>query len=194
MADLEIEYDPITVNSGPVTVAVSGLDNIKVDSKLAVTQPIETKSALTVLTPDTFKTDAKADAALTLSIPDPIKTESKASLDLQPVVVDQCLRLSLGPLPPTLICLPNRQRLGLTVFGVEVLGLTLEGEAKLVVQDLPKPAHVINITAPIHRAAHVESLPQVPHDQPHAEANDAEPQPAPPSPKRPPPFVVRLGG
>ncbi len=194
MADLEIQYDPITVNSGPVTVAVTGLDNIKVDSKLAVTQPIETKSALTLLTPDTLKSDAKADAKLTLSIPDPIKTESKASLDLQPVVVDQCLRLSLGPLPPTLVCLPNRQRLGLTVFGVEVFGLTLDGEARVLVQDLPKPAHVINVTTPIHRAPQIEPLPHIPDDPHHVQAHGAGPDSAPAAPQRSPPFVVRLGG
>lgn len=179
MADLEIQYDPITVNGGPVTVTLAGLDNIKVDQTLSVPKPIETKSSLTLSIPDTVKTDSK----LTYSFPDPIKTEAKAAIDLQPVVVDQCLRLSLGPLPPTLVCLPNRQRVGLTVFGVEVLGLTLEGEAKLVVQDLPHPAHVINLPAPHHQT----------HHEPHgAQAGHAEP--ASITPAKSPPFVVRLGG
>ena len=186
MADLEVLYDPITVTAGvttgPVTVDITGLDNIKVDGKLAVTQPIETKSSLTLSVPDVVKTDSK----LTYSIPDPIKTESKAAIDLQPVVVDQCFRLSLGALPPTLICLPNRQRLGLTLFGVEVFGLTLDGEAKVVVQDLPQPAHVVSIPGPAPAAIRHG------HDTDHAgivARRDAAQHPAGGQP-----FVVRLGG
>lgn len=179
MADLEIQYDPITVNSGPVTIGVTGLDNIKVDSKLAVTQPIETKSSLTLSVPDTIKTDS----TFTYATPEPIKTDSKAAIDLQPVVVDQCLRLSLAPLPPTLVCLPNRQRFGVTVFGVEVFGFTLEGEAKVVVQDLPRPAHVISVAAP-HPSQ------PAPHERASGDPHDGGALAPPPSR----PFVVRLGG
>ena len=184
MADLDIHYDPIAVNTGPVTVAVTGLDNVKVDSKLdtkfAVTQPIETKSALTLSVPDTIKTDGK----FAFTIPEPIRTEAKAAIDLQPVVVDQCLRLSLGALPPTLICLPNRQRLGLTLFGVEVFGLTLDGESRIVVSDLPKTPHVVMAPAPPHAAPHHVGQ-GVDHEPPPA----ATPHHA--SGGRP--FVVRLG-
>ena len=181
MADVEFEFDPITVNSGPVTVTVDGLDNVKIDYTLTVPKPIETKSGLTLSVPDPIKADAK----LALSIPDPIKTDSKAAIDLQPVVVDQCLRLSLGPLPPTLICLPNRQRIGLTLFGVEVLGLTLDGEARVVVGDLPRGPFVVNAPAP-HAG---------PHHAEHVEHAEPEPRPAEaPHPKRDGPFVVRLGG
>ena len=144
MADVEILYDPITVNSGPIGVTLNGLNDIKVDSKLAITEPIETKSALTLSVPDTIKTDAK----LAFSIPEPIRTEAKAAIDLQPVVVDQCLRLALAPLPPTQVCFPNTQRIGLTVFGVEVFGLTLEGEARVQVGELPKAPHIVHAPAP----------------------------------------------
>lgn len=181
MADLEITYDPITVNSGPVTVGVDGLDNVKVDAKLAVTQPIVTTSALTLSIPDTVRTDNR----YALSIPEPIRTElktdSRAAIDLQPVVVDQCLRLSLGPLPPTMICLPNRQRLGLSLFGVEVFGLSLEGEARVVVSDLPKPPHIVHVTSP----------PDEDHKPPDRASHADAPATAA-SPKAP--FVVRLSG
>lgn len=173
MADLEIVYEPITVNSGPVTVGVTGLDNVKVDAKLAITEPIETSSSLTLSVPEPVKTDSK----FALSLPDPIRTETAAAIGLRPVVVDQCLRLSLGPLPPTQICLPSRQRLALSVFGVEVFGLTLEGEARVVVSDLPGPSHIVRI----------DSGKESPGcEQPGREA--AEPA------ERKPPFVVRLGG
>lgn len=184
MADLEILYDPITVNGGPFTLDVKGLDNIKADTTFTVSKPIDT--SLTLSVPDTVKTDTK----LTLSVPDTIKTDAKAAIDtrsaidLQPVVVDQCLKLSLGALPPTLVCLPSHQRIGLTVFGVEVFGLTYQGESKVVVSDLPKPPHIINVSAPkvVQKPAADCVADVVPPPHP------AEP------PRKSPPFVVRLGG
>jgi hypothetical protein len=149
MADIDVNYDPIAINSGPVTIAVAGLDNIK----LSIPDPVKTESKYTISVPDTIKSDTK----FAFSVPEPIRTDAKADgrldvnlksgLDLQPVVLDQCLRLSLGPLPPTHICLPNRQHVGLTLFGVEVFGLTVDGEAKIVVGEPQRQTHVVNGTA-----------------------------------------------
>lgn len=148
MADIDVNYDPITVNNGPVTVALTGLDDISIRY------------------PEPIQTDSDVDAELRLRIPDPIQTNStirldsaseiatksdvnakvrsdvNANVDLQPVVLDQCLRLSLAPLPPTRICLPSRQRVALSLFGVEIVGLTLEGEARVDVTDLPRASFV----------------------------------------------------
>lgn len=148
MADVEVTYDPITVNSGPVNVAVTGLNDIKVDAKLAITEPIkaETKSDL--------QADLTSDGKFAFTIPEPIRTDSKAAIDLQPVVLDQCLRLSLGPLPATRICLPNRQRIGLTLFGIEVLSLTLDGEAQVLVGPPVKQAHIVTLGQNGHERRH----------------------------------------
>ena len=151
MADVEVTYDPITVNSGPVNVAVTGLNDIKLDAKLAVTEPIESKLTLSVPEPikaelkSDLQADLTSDGKFAFTIPEPIRTDSKAAIDLQPVVLDQCLRLSLGPLPATRISLPNRQRVGLTLFGVEVLSLTLDGEAQVLVGAPLKQAHVVTL-------------------------------------------------
>ena len=179
MADIEIAYDPISITSGPVDI--TGLDNIK----LAVTQPIETKSAVTLSVPDTVKTDTKH----TVSVPDTIKTDgklatdskiltdSKAAIDLQPVVLDQCLKITLGPLPVTQICFPNRQRIGLTLFGVEVFGLTLDGEAQILVGDPPRPPRLV--AAPVNHPPHA---PPVMHSPAHSPGSG------------PSGLVVKLGG
>lgn len=149
LADIDINYDPIAINSGPVTIAVAGLDNIK----LSIPEPIKTESKYTIAVPETIKSDTK----FAFSVPEPIRTDTtadgkldinlKSGLDVQPVVVDQCLRLSLGPLPSTYICLPNRQHVGLTLFGVEVFGLTVEGEAKIVVGEPQRQTHVVHGSA-----------------------------------------------
>ena len=139
MADIEVLYEPIAINSGPVTVALNGLDNIKI----SVPEPVKTETTLKL--PDTFKSDGKYAFAIT----EPIRSDAKADvglragIDLEPVVLDQCLRLSLAPLPATRICLPNRQRIGLTLFGVEVFGLTLEGEANILVGPPERQTHII---------------------------------------------------
>lgn len=139
MADIDVVYDPISINSGPVTVAVTGLDDIR----LAITEPVRTESETVLKVPDTFKSDGK----FALTIPETVRSDAKADLkagiDIQPVVFDQCLRVSLGPLPATRICLPNRQHLGLTLFGVEVFGITLEGEANILVGPPARQTHLV---------------------------------------------------
>ncbi len=145
MASIEVTYDPITINSGPVTVDVNGLNDIGVT--LSVPKPIETDTTLTLKTPDTLKTDT----TLTLKTPDTFKTDfesksaidTKSAIDLQPVAIDQCLRLSLAPLPATRICYPNRQRISLSLFGVEVFGMALEGEAKVLVGEPQRQTHIV---------------------------------------------------
>ncbi|HEX7887267.1 MAG TPA: hypothetical protein VF474_14920 [Phenylobacterium sp.] len=158
MADLEILYDPISINSGPVTVALQGLNDIKFAASLATPQPLKADTTVALSVPQPVKTDAtlalstpqplKTDNKFTLSIPDPIRTETTAAIDLQPVVLDQCLRLSLGPLPPTRVCLPNRQRVGLTIFGVEVLGFTLDGQMEMTVAPLHMPPQTVSLPQP----------------------------------------------
>jgi hypothetical protein len=142
---IDVTYDPISINSGPVTVDIEGLNNIQI----SIPDPVKTDSKLTLEVPHTIKTDT----AVTFSIPEPIRTETKADfsfrvgVDVQPVVVDQCLRLSLGPLPPTHICLPYRQHVGLTLFGVEIFGLSLDGEAQVVVGERQRHTHVVRSSA-----------------------------------------------
>jgi hypothetical protein len=193
VADIEITYDPISVSNGPVSVTVDGLDNIKVDATLATPQPVKTDSTFTLATPQPVKTDStftfatpqpvKTDSTFTFATPQPLKAESRSAIDLQPVVVDQCLRLSLGPLPPTQVCLPNRQHVGLTLFGIEVFGLTLEGEARIVVCDLPTPPHVVRVAAPEPRGFEAARH----HHPDHPDAG-----PPPGEHRASEPFVVRL--
>jgi hypothetical protein len=192
MADIEVAFEPISVNSGPVAVTVSGLNDIK----LAVTEPIETKSALVLSVPDAVRTESKAkletDSRFALGLPDPIRTESKAALDLQPVVLDQCLRLTLGPLPVTHICLPNRQRIGFTLFGQEIFGLTLDGEAQFVIGDPPKVPQVV--AAPVNHPPHAPAVYIDPGRQGGAGARHRHAPAQGEGAVHGPGLVVRLGG
>lgn len=134
MATIEVDYDPITINSGPVDVTIQGLNDIKADTKL------------TLEVPHTIKTDDK----ISFTISEPIRSETKADLDvkadvdLKPVVLDQCLRLSLGPLPQTHICMPVHQHLRLTLFGIEIFGVALNGEARFIVGEPQRQTHIVS--------------------------------------------------
>ena len=138
MADLDIHYDPITVNNNPATVSIQGLDNIKDTITLQTPTPLksETKSEFS------FPTPIKTETKVNLAISEPIRTESKAELDIKPLAFDQCLTIRLAPLPPTCLRQPYQQHFGITLFGVEWLGFNLEGESQTILSDLPRPPQV----------------------------------------------------
>ena len=116
------EGKPLVTES---SVSVSTKDNapIKTDSTLHVPEPIKTDS--------------------TLHVPEPIKTESRAELDLKPVAFDQCIRIRLDPLPATCVRSPYRQHIGFTLFGIEIFGLDLDGEARSYIDGKDPAPHVI---------------------------------------------------
>ncbi len=138
MADLDIHYDPLTINNNPATVTIQGLDNVKDTITLATPQPLKSETKSDINFPSPIVTHTTAELAIT----QPIRTESKAELDIKPVEFDQCLTIRIAPLPPTCVRLPYQQHFGVTLFGVELLGFNLEGESHVVVSDLPRSPQV----------------------------------------------------
>jgi hypothetical protein len=145
MADIDVHYDPISVVSGPVSVEVKGLDDTKNKIELETPQPLklETKSDLAVTQP--IQTDSKFE----YSTPQPLKSESKSEVDVKPLAVEQCLRISLAPLPPACIRFPMHQQIGFTLFGFEIVGLRFSGESQVLICESPKDPHIVwgDITA-----------------------------------------------
>jgi hypothetical protein len=142
MADIDVHYDPITVNTGTTSVEVKGLNDVKAALTLATPQPLKTDSSVKL--DQALKSESKLDTAskVELAITQPIKTESTAALDIKPLALDQCLRISFGPLPPTCVRQPYQQRFGFTLFGVEIFGFNLAGESQVMVTDIPTKPHV----------------------------------------------------
>jgi hypothetical protein len=139
MADFDVHYDPITLNVNPTTVEIEGLDDIKSKITLETPQPLKAETKFEFMLPQPFKTE--------LLLPQPFKTESKleskAELDVKPLVFDQCLNVRFGPLPPTCVRQPYQQHFGITLFGVEIWGVTLKGETQTVVDHLPSKPQVV---------------------------------------------------
>jgi hypothetical protein len=139
MADIDVHYDPISVVNSPVTVDVKGLDNTKNVVELKTPQPLklETKSDLAVTQP--IQTESK----FAFATPQPLKSESKSELDVKPLAVEQCLRISLAPLPPACIRFPTHQHIGFTLFGFEIFGVRYSGETQVLVCEPAKDPHVV---------------------------------------------------
>jgi hypothetical protein len=64
------------------------------------------------------------------------------NIDLKPVAVDTCQTFRLAPLPETEICQPYRHHVGYTMFGVEYMGVSYDGESKQLV-DSPRRPQVV---------------------------------------------------
>jgi hypothetical protein len=118
-----------------INSTLAGLDNINVDSTVHVPEPVTSDATLhvpepvvsdaTVRVPDVVRSDS------TFHSPEPIAVSS--AIDVQPLAVDTCTRVVLGPLPPTRVRSPWKQRIGLSVFGVELFAWTVSGEFRTYV-------------------------------------------------------------
>jgi hypothetical protein len=149
MADIDVHYDPISVNTDTTTVEVKGLDDVHLT--LSTPQPLKAEVRGEVKGDLSLQQTLKSDNRNELIIPQPIKTESAAKLDVQPLAVDQCMRISFGPLPPTCVRQPYHQHFGFTFFGVEIFGFNLEGEGKVLISDLPPKPQVLWGEQPAHQ-------------------------------------------
>lgn len=124
----------VTVHNGPVTVdadstvEVVGLNDIKLTLQPT---PFKTESKQELVLPQPLKTESKLDTT------SDIDSKSAMSIDLKPVALDVCLNTS-SKLPQGQICQPYSHHLGLTMFGIEVFGLNFSGEARTLIQDVPK--------------------------------------------------------
>ena len=144
MADVDVHYDPITVNSGavavhsdPITVDVKGLDNTKNTLVFETPQPVRAESVLDLRLPQPFRTDSRAEVILA-----PIRTDSTAAVDIQPLVLDQCVTLRFAPAPPTCIRQPYQQHFGVTLFGLEIVGWNVSGESQFHIHPVTAGAHI----------------------------------------------------
>jgi hypothetical protein len=116
----------------------------------------------------------KVDSRQEVAVTDPIRTDANSTVDLRPVVVELCMRTGQASLPPAHVCEPYKHRIGFTLMGIEVFGLSWSGESQTIVSDRSSqpmlawgevsPAPVVHEDLPEHRsAAHHHG-----HPRPHA--------------------------
>lgn len=130
---VDVHNGPITVDSDS-TVEVKGLDNIKLTLEPT---PFKTESRQELVMAQPFKTETKLDTTSKIDTTSKSDGTNAVSVDLKPIAMDVCLNTS-SKLPQGQICQPFSFHLGFTWFGMETFGVTLGGESRIVMQDLPK--------------------------------------------------------
>jgi hypothetical protein len=120
-----------------VDLDLGGLQDINIATELNVPNPIHAKAEL--ILPQPIETKSRAELAVT----EPIVTEVSADLtmDVKPVVVDLCLTLSVGKIPKTCVRRQYDRHMGLTFFGVELVGFNRSGESQFTLDELPPRSH-----------------------------------------------------
>ncbi len=132
--DASVDIDTSDIN---IALTLGGLQDINIGTELKVPEPIHTKMEL--LLPQPLETKSRNELAIT----EPIVTEVNADLtmDVKPVVVDLCLTLSVGKLPRTCVRRQYDRHMGLTFFGVEVVGFNRSGESQFTLDELLPRSH-----------------------------------------------------
>lgn len=124
---------------------LGGLDNIDIDSSVSgkldsdIDAKVDAKLAGKVTTDSDVRTHSNvvSDGKLV--------TDSRvaSSVDLAPVAVDSCIRVELGALPATQLHTPWEQRLGLSVFGVELFAWVLSGQTTSTLRPAPTAPRLV---------------------------------------------------
>jgi hypothetical protein len=97
---------------------------------------------------------------------DPIRTDASSTVDLKPIALDVCMRSGPASLPPTHVCNPYQHRIGFTLLGIEMIGMTWSGETQTIVDDRPGRPVVawgpvtpapppVHVGLPVHHHSHV---------------------------------------
>jgi hypothetical protein len=73
------------------------------------------------------------------------------NIDLKPVAVDTCQTFKLAPLPETAVRQPYRHHVGYTMFGVEYMGVSYDGESKQLIDSPRRPQVVEHFGHSEHR-------------------------------------------
>jgi hypothetical protein len=136
MADFSVDSNvffatPITAN---VTSHLAGLDTMGLTLGGGTTT---TLAGATTINSNVDLQPVTSTATVTLT---PLTTDSKfvtdstvrtsSAIDLEPVAVDSCVRVELGPLPATELCTPYEQNWSFSLFGVELFSIGLSGTSR----------------------------------------------------------------
>ena len=142
--DMDVDANIDSNNS----MEIIGLDDINMKMELVVPEPIRMEN----------------DLSTTMEIkPITLNNNSDIGLDMdiKPVQLDFCLKLDFGGPPPMCIRKPYSHHFGITLFGVELLGLNFSGESRTIIDELPKRPQVAWGGEHAIRHPAVEHAPQV---------------------------------
>lgn len=140
--------------SSTVTLNLNGLEKIGVTETIDL-KPIEVKPLSVTETVDLKPIEIKPLSVTETVDLRPVNiTETlelkplnlSETVDLKPVAVDSCQTLRLAPLPETRVCNPYHHQVAMSLFGIEVMAMTFDGEAEQAVHS-PQRQQVAERTA-----------------------------------------------
>jgi len=144
-------------NSGTTTLDIVGLDDMRNEIEIKVPDPIEQITELKL--PQPFKTESQGRTELAITEPIVTDSKNKIEVDMKPMVVDLCLDISMGKMPPTRIRQPVQQHFGFTLFGMEIFGFNFSGESQIIVDDYDPGPKVIGPADQHHGHHQAEARP-----------------------------------
>jgi hypothetical protein len=77
------------------------------------------------------------------------------NIDLKPVAVDTCQTFKLAPLPETEVRQPYHHHVGYTMFGLEFMGVTYDGESKQLIDSPHRPQVIERVGHTEHQRSEV---------------------------------------
>jgi len=111
-------------------IHVKEIAPVTINSNVAVTQPVVTKSDLD-LKVEPLNVDLKVE-------PLKVSSDSTSQIDVKPLAIDSCQTLKLAPLPPIKMEQPYSQHFGITFMGMELWGFNISGKSETFLHSPPK--------------------------------------------------------
>lgn len=142
--------------SSTVTLDLKGLD------KIGLTETVELKPIQVNPLSITETIDLKPIEIRPLSITETIDLKPieirplniSETVDLKPVAIDSCQTVRLAPLPETQICNPYHHHVAMSLYGVEVMAMTYDGESEQSIHSPRQPQVAERTTYPMRGDAH----------------------------------------
>lgn len=142
--------------SSTVTLDLKGLQDIGLKETIEL-KPIEIKPLNITETVDLRPIEIKP-LSISESIdlkPIEIKPLSiSETVDLKPVAIDSCQTMRLAPLPETQVCNPYHHHVAMTLFGMEVMAMTFNGETEQAIHSPRRQQVAERTTFPNRGDAH----------------------------------------
>ena len=148
-----------TIELKPLTMNVGGTDKPLAISEVIELKPLELKPLTVNENVNVGGTDKPLAISEVVELK-PVTVNGNIDLqpvtlneniDLKPVAVDTCTTYKLAPLPETVVRQPYRHHIGYTMFGVEYMGVSYDGESKQLIDSPRRPQVVEHFGHSEHR-------------------------------------------
>jgi hypothetical protein len=120
--DVSLSVDLIGLEDIDPTITLQGGQAIKTESKFEADASVKTDVSLAV---------QPVAGSLSLDV-----KPLAASVEVKPLSADLCINVGLKSIPATRLSAPFFSRIGFSLFGIEIFGLSFNGERRLCIENI----------------------------------------------------------